>query len=49
MIILDTHTWLWWVNESEKLAPRAREIIQGADQIGICAISWGAIAFLVGL
>jgi len=36
MIILDTHAWLWWVNESEKLAPRAREIIQEA----------GALAFL---
>jgi PIN domain nuclease of toxin-antitoxin system len=47
MIILDTHAWLWWVNESEKLAPRAQEIIQGADQIGICAISCWEVAMLI--
>ncbi len=31
MIILDTHAWLWWVNESDKLTPRAQQIIQEAD------------------
>jgi len=47
MIILDTHAWLWWVNESDKLAPHAGEIIQGADQIGICAISCWEVAMLI--
>jgi tetratricopeptide (TPR) repeat protein len=28
MIILDTHTWLWWTNESTNLSSRADEAIQ---------------------
>ena len=23
MIVLDTHTWLWWINERERLSPKA--------------------------
>ncbi len=47
MIILDTHAWLWWVNESDKLTPRAQQIIQEADQIGICAISCWEVGMLI--
>jgi PIN domain nuclease of toxin-antitoxin system len=38
MIILDTHAWLWWTNESTKLSFRAEEAIQEAALIGILAI-----------
>lgn len=47
MIILDTHAWLWWVNESDKLAPHAQDVIQGVEQIGVCAISCWEVAMLV--
>lgn len=47
MIILDTHAWIWWVNESPQLAPRVTEIINTADQIGISAISCWELAMLV--
>ncbi len=46
MIILDTHAWIWWINESQKLAPRAREAIQLEDAIGITAISCWELAML---
>ncbi len=38
MIILDTHTCLWWTNESTNLSSRADEAIQQTDLIGIPAI-----------
>jgi PIN domain nuclease of toxin-antitoxin system len=47
MIILDTHAWIWWVNESSQLTPRAWEIIQEADYIGVCSISCWEVAMLV--
>jgi PIN domain nuclease of toxin-antitoxin system len=40
MIIMDTHIWLWWVNEDIDLLGRARTaLIQHADIVGISAIS----------
>lgn len=39
MIVLDTHTWLWWQTAEEKLSPRARAEIAGADRVGVCTIS----------
>ena len=35
MIILDTHAWIWWVNESSTLTPAARRAIETADQLGV--------------
>lgn len=47
MIILDTHTWIWWVNKSNQLSPNALVVIQQADQIGIPAICCWELAMLV--
>jgi PIN domain nuclease of toxin-antitoxin system len=47
MIILDTHVWLWWTNESTKLSSRAEEVIQEAALIGIPAICCWEVAMLV--
>jgi PIN domain nuclease of toxin-antitoxin system len=47
MIILDTHAWLWWTNESTKLSSRAEEAIQEATLIGIPAICCWEVAMLV--
>ena len=49
MIILDTHIWIWWVDENPKLSPKNLEIIQAhqATGLGISIISCWEIAKLV--
>lgn len=47
MIVLDTHAWLWWRNESVHLSARAKRAIAKADRIGVCAISCWEFAMLV--
>ena len=47
MILLDTHAWIWWTNESSNLSSKARDAIQEADLIGIPAISCWEVAMLV--
>jgi PIN domain nuclease of toxin-antitoxin system len=49
MIILDTHIWIWWVDENPKLLPQNLEIIQAhqAGGLGISIISCWEIAKLV--
>lgn len=48
MIILDTHIWLWWVNQNtELLKPLWMETIEQADKVGVSAISLFEVAWLV--
>lgn len=49
MILLDTHIWIWWVNESVELKPRLRMLIDKSppNSIGISAISCWEVAKLV--
>lgn len=49
MIILDTHIWIWWVDENPKLLPQNLEIIQAhqVSSLGISIISYWEIAKLV--
>lgn len=49
MIILDTHIWIWWVDESTKLTPSNLEIIQSyqASGLGVSVISCWGVAKLV--
>ena len=49
MIILDTHIWIWWVDENPKLLPQNLEIIQvhQASSLGISIISCWETAKLV--
>ena len=47
MIILDTHAWIWWQNESPKLSLKAKTIINEQTQIGIPAICCWEVAMLV--
>ena len=46
MIVLDTHAWLWHVAAPERLSARARAAVEGADQLGVCAISCWEVAML---
>jgi len=49
MIVLDTHTWVWWVHGDERLTQAQREIITAneSDLIGVSAMSCWEIAKLV--
>ena len=47
MIVLDTHIWLWWINEDQirlQLAWTAR--IESAEPVGVSAIFCFAVAWL---
>jgi len=49
MIVLDTHTWIWWVHDENRLTDLQKEVIKAneADRIGVSAISCWEIAKLV--
>jgi PIN domain nuclease of toxin-antitoxin system len=49
MILLDTHIWVWWVDDSQQLTERQRHIIQDNVQsgLGVSAISCWEVAKLV--
>ena len=50
MIVLDTHVWIWWVNETGRLTPAQQDAIayerQFPDSIGISAVSCIEVARL---
>lgn len=47
MIVLDTHAWLWWVDNPERLSDAARRAIRSADQVGVSTFSCWELATLV--
>lgn len=47
MILLDTHTWIWWASESPSLSDSASRVISESTRIGISAISCWEVAMLV--
>ena len=49
MIILDTHIWIWWVNESPRLTENQKQIIKEnqVNGLGISVISCWEVAKLV--
>ncbi|MBN2357431.1 type II toxin-antitoxin system VapC family toxin [candidate division KSB1 bacterium] len=48
MIVLDTHVWLFWTNDSiDQLSKRALKTIQSQDTLGVSVISCWEIAMLV--
>ncbi len=51
MIPLDTHIWVWWVNESSDLSPRHKNIIEerASEGLGVSVISCWEVANLVRL
>jgi PIN domain nuclease of toxin-antitoxin system len=46
VIVLDTHVWLWWLAQPDRLSVRARQAIDGASRIGVCAFSAFEVAML---
>lgn len=49
MILLDTHIWVWWVHQDERLSPRVKSFIERHEQadLGVSAISCWEVAKLV--
>ena len=49
MIVLDTHTWVWWVHADPNLPAAHQAYIQSqqAHGLGVCAISCWEVAKLV--
>jgi PIN domain nuclease of toxin-antitoxin system len=49
MIVLDTHVWVWWVHEVERLSASQRDAITAnePDVVGVSAISCWEVAKLV--
>jgi len=49
VILLDTHIWVWWVSQPDRLQPRHREILDlGPDRaFGVSIISCWEVAKLV--
>lgn len=44
-VLLDTHTFLWWITDSPQLSPRAREVIgDGSTELFVSAASGWEIA-----
>lgn len=47
MIIIDTHIWLWWVNDDIDLLGQVKnDLIQNADVVAVSAISCFEVAWL---
>ncbi|WP_286818031.1 type II toxin-antitoxin system VapC family toxin [Desulfobacter sp. UBA2225] len=47
MIVLDTHIWLWWINNDlKRLKPNQHDIINNADMVSVSAISCFEVAWL---
>ena len=51
MIVLDTHVWVWWVNQSSQLTPELRRTIHSHQMtgLGVSLISCWEVAKLVEL
>ena len=47
IVILDTHTWIWWVNESNSLSKKAQKHIDVTEFLGVSVISCWEVAMLV--
>jgi PIN domain nuclease of toxin-antitoxin system len=48
IILLDTHIWVWWVNEEqEKLSATQIEIIEQSERIAISVVSCFEVAQIV--
>ncbi|MBE9064025.1 type II toxin-antitoxin system VapC family toxin [cf. Phormidesmis sp. LEGE 11477] len=47
MIVLDTHIWLWWINEDNKKLDLTRKTqIERSDSVAVSAISCLEVAWL---
>ncbi len=45
-LLLDTHIWLWWINQDEQLSVQHQAIIAEAENVYISSISCWELAML---
>lgn len=48
-VLLDTHTFLWWVSDDPQLTPRARRTIADASQVFLSIASCWEMAIKVSI
>lgn len=48
-ILLDTHIYLWWLQDSPRLSPKAREMIQTATEVYVSSASLWECSIKIGL
>lgn len=46
VVLLDTHVVQWWSAEPHRLSRVATEMLTGADELAVSAISWFELAWL---
>jgi PIN domain nuclease of toxin-antitoxin system len=49
VIVIDTHVWIWWVDDDPKLKPGVRDRIDAEDDVRVSAISLLEISTAVSL
>ena len=49
MIVIDTHVWIWWIDDDPRLNRRVRDMIDAEDDVRISAVSLLEIATSVSL
>ena len=49
MIVIDTHVWIWWVDNDQKLKRAVRDMIDAESDVCVSAISLLEIATAVSL
>ncbi len=49
MIVIDTHVWIWWVDDHPKLRPDVRDPIDREDDVRVSAISLDEIATAISV
>ena len=49
MIVIDTHVWVWWVDDNPRLRRAVRDMIDGESDVRVSAISLLEISTLVSL
>lgn len=47
MIVLDTHTWIWWMDIPDNLGSKARQTIGKSARVGVHVISCFEVSILV--
>lgn len=47
MILLDTHAAFWVLSDPDRLSDAARTVVEDADALGVAAITWYELAWLI--
>lgn len=45
-VVLDTHAWIWWASDPDRLSARARKAVAGARFVAVPAICCWEVAML---